>query len=201
MLSRQPRLLRRCASLSAAATVVGILAMAGTAMASTLVRTVHPEALVSHVPVGVSHIAVQKTFAIPARAGRYSLSDGSAQALVVRKITNSPMTTISCTLSVTNPQYFQSTEAVVEGSAEVQCSATVSVLYVGVGLYFDGSLVNDSYAENFNVAVTSVETNYQYVAGYYQDGAVATIEFPSGYSPPSENLGEIYSSDVYINHL
>lgn len=200
MLSRQPRLLLRSGAL--AAIVASTLAVTDPAMASTQFRTPHLAALPGHVTAVVSHGEAEKTFTIPARPGRYSLSAGSAHAVVVRRATNSPLTTITCTLSVTNPQYIAGPPygQNVEGSAETDCTATVSVLYVGVGLYFNGTLGNDSYAENFNVSTTSVLTKVDYVAGYYQDGAVATIEYPAGYSPSSQNIGPIYSSDVYIFH-
>jgi hypothetical protein len=199
MIFRQSRLVRPLAVLAAATTAVGILAMTGTAMASApvLARPV----LASHVPAG-AHIAGEKTFTIPARAGHYSLSVGAARIRVVRKAAtaNAPLTAINCTLSYTNPTYVQSTSGpIVEGSAGVTCTAVVSILYVGVGLYYNGSLVYDSYAENFNVTTTSVMTKFQYSPGYYQIGALASIEFPSGYSPATENIGEVYSSDILID--
>jgi hypothetical protein len=182
-----------------AAASVGTLAFSGIAMASPPVRTM----LAAHVSNAHARPARAVSFTIPARAGRYSLSAGGDRALIVRNATDSPMTTITCTLSVTDPYYFTNVDygPAVAGSAEVQCTGTVSEIYVGAGIYYEGTLEYSSYVEDNNVSTVTANTACQYhAAGYYETGGVATIEFPSGYSPSSENLGEIYSPEVYIYH-
>src|SRR5580658_1901172 len=144
MLSRKSRLLRAGGAIATAAAAASTLAFTGTAMAGPPARAT----MAAHAPAAGARPAEARTFAIPARPGRYSLSADGARALVVRNATNSPMTTIECTLSVTNPVYTTNQDygPAVEGSAEVQCTATVSELYVGAGIYYNGTLEYSSYA-------------------------------------------------------
>jgi hypothetical protein len=176
---------------AAALTVTTALGVAPSAQAAS----VRPAA--SHMSVSVGRTGTRETFVLPAGVKSFSSFTGAASVAVTRSAKESPDTTITCTLSVTNPLYFTGSSSGVESFADLSCTGGVlAEAFIEVGMYYGGSLVDYSYQYfysviNANLLVTSGDT-----PGYYQAGAISTLYEPAG--TPVENLGEVYSQDVYI---
>jgi hypothetical protein len=187
------RLMRRCGILVPAVAAVAV-ATAGMAAASPVSPAVH------HATVTARHVAIQRTFTVPAGTGSVRVSAGSAHAVVTRNPDASPDITISCTLTVFNP-FFYSGEPYgegVEGTAEIECTGVVSELYIEVGLFYQGNLVSETYNENYDSTVISDGAEYPYAEGYYETAAIGTIYYPAGYSPSTGSVSG-YSPEVFID--
>jgi hypothetical protein len=187
------RLTRRCGIL-VAAVAAATVATAGIAAASPASMAVH------HATVTARHIAIQRTFAVPAGSGSVTVSAGSAHAMVTRNPDASPDITISCTLTVFNPLFYSGEPygEGVEGTAEIECTGVVSELYIEVGLFYQGTLVSETYNENYDTTLVSDGAEYPYAEGYYETAAIGTVYYPAGYSPSTGNVGGD-SPEVFID--
>lgn len=111
----------------------------------------------------------------------------------------SPRTSISCTLTAHNPTYAGAPYGQY-GTSTVQCTGVVQQIYLTTGLYYDGSLYVDSVTQTGDT-FSSANGATQYspsLEGAWTTGAIATITYPSGYTPATQVLGEVYSSTVNL---
>lgn len=154
-------------------------------------------AATAHLSAIAGHAGTQETFTLPAGVNSFSTSSGAATVAVTRSTKASPDTTITCTLSVTNPLYYTGSSSGVESFADLSCTGGVlAEAFIEVGMYYGGSLVSYSYQYFYSVINADLLVTSGDSPGYYQAGAVATLYQPAG--TPVANLGEVYSQDVYI---
>jgi hypothetical protein len=147
--------------------------------------------------VSAGRTGTREKFVLPAGVNTFSAFSGAATVAVRRSTKDSPDTTITCTLSVTNPLYFTGSTSGVESFADLSCTGGVlAEAFIEVGMYYGGSLVSYSYEYFYSVVDANLLVTSGDTPGYYQAGAVATLYEPAG--TPVANLGEVYSQDVYI---
>ncbi|MFC1415463.1 hypothetical protein [Streptacidiphilus cavernicola] len=176
---------RRSACLAAAVALTACAAaLAPAAEASPVVRPAAPSAQVG-------------------AAGRSTAAATAAAPTSVRTFTAtaaSPKTSITCTLTAHNPTYGGPVYGQY-GTSTVQCTANVQSIYLITALYYENSLYVDSVTQTGGGTAASANGATQYsnsLSGPWTTGAVAMITYPSGYTPATQNLGEVYSSTVNL---
>ncbi|MGV9312146.1 hypothetical protein ACWDR0_08110 [Streptomyces sp. NPDC003691] len=180
-------------------TAVAVLSAGLTAAAGTLVGGSAAQAAPGGDGGGLAARAGQYTFTVPQGVTSYRTGAGAASAGIVRTAAQA-QSAIDCTLTASNPfRYWGGPYGGgVQGLASVNCTGTVQQISVTVGLYRYGNLVSYRTRSTYGNYIGGATTEYPYSAGQYQTGAVGTVWFPAGYSPPSGSFPQTNSAVVTI---
>jgi hypothetical protein len=139
-----------------------------------------------------------QTFSLSGGSTQTTLGFGGARATVIKP---AGVGEIVCTIKINYPHDSGHNPGSVNVTGSITCTAPVTFLEIGVGLYLNGYLTASNYASNSGKLYVS--TNAAAVCllpGVYEGGDVGYVIFPPGYVPPASNWGgaEFYSPAEYI---
>jgi len=146
--------------------------------------------------VGPDGQSAAQTFSLPSGSSRTSFGLGGLHATVIKP----QAAVITCTLKVNNPHESGHGPGNVNVTGSITCSAPVSFIDLGVGLYLNNYLISSSYKPGYGTYVTTNAAATCLLPGIYAGGAVGSVTFPPGFVPPWGNFGglEVYSPDFYL---
>ncbi|MFE7135396.1 hypothetical protein ACFVIM_31505 [Streptomyces sp. NPDC057638] len=175
-------------------TVVGTLAVG--MMAAVGAVATAPTAQAQTAPSGqIAKLApsVSKTFTLPKGVTTFTAGSGAVSTTLVRDAKQAQLN-ITCTLHVFNP-YVWADKA--HGSASVNCTSPMTQIRVIAGVYQDGALTTNTEYSYGSSWASSVAWRW-YIPALYQSGAVSTLWFPTGHTPPTANLPFIRSAAIWL---
>lgn len=147
--------------------------------------------------VGPNGETAAQTFSIPRGSTRTSIGFGGAHANIIKPAVEE----ISCTIQINYPHDSGHNPGNINVTGSITCTAPVTVLDIGVGLYLDEYLLASNYKVGTGAYISTNAATPCLLPGVYQGGVVGAVTFPPGFVPPWSDWGgtEFLSPGFYFD--